>query len=210
MKNPNITSKVGAGPRIILLILLLLVLLSGGLLWFDYLGIMNIRDRLGPVIGFLGLERRPDFEAEQDPLLLEGERLAKREESLEIRLEALDKREEELSRREEELQQELGELQEQQKTLEERISTFEARQNAYNDERANLRQISADLVGMRPEEAVEILSGYDDQLLIDVLRVTQEVAEAAGELSMVSVWLSRMDPQRIAEIQRKMIIKPNS
>ncbi|MFP4382414.1 MAG: periplasmic-type flagellar collar protein FlbB [Spirochaetia bacterium] len=209
MKNPKITPKVGAAPRIILLILLLLVLFSGGLLWFDYLGILNIRDRFGPVLNFLGLERRPALEAGADPLLLEGERLAKLEEALEIRAQNLDEREQALQQQEENFQQKLGELEELEESLNERISTFEARLETYNDERANLQRISADLVGMRPEEAVEILSGYDDQLLIDVLRVTEEVAEEAGELSMVSVWLSRMDPVRVAEIQRKMVIKPN-
>lgn len=209
MKNPKITPRVGAAPRIILLILLLLVLFSGGLLWFDYLGILNIRDRFGPVLEFLGLERRPALEAGAAPLLLEAERLAKLEEALEIRAENLDEREQTLQREEEEFQQKLGELEELEGSLNERISTFEARLEAYNDERANLQQISADLVGMRPEEAVEILSGYDDQLLIDVLRVTEETAQEQGELSMVSVWLSRMDPGRVAEIQRKMVIKPN-
>jgi flagellar protein FlbB len=61
---------------------------------------------------------------------------------------------------------------------------------------------------MRPDDAVAILVGYDDQLLIDTLRVTEELAQAAGEVSLVSVWLSRLPSDRAADIQRKMTLTP--
>ncbi|MFP4211650.1 MAG: flagellar protein FlbB, partial [Alkalispirochaeta sp.] len=74
--------------------------------------------------------------------------------------------------------------------------------------RAVLEQNSRDLTSMRPEDAVEILLGYDDQLLIDTLRVTEELAQEAGEISLVSVWLSRFPADRAADLQRKMTLKP--
>jgi flagellar protein FlbB len=61
---------------------------------------------------------------------------------------------------------------------------------------------------MRPDDAVEILAGYDDQLLIDTLRVTEELAQQAGEVSLVSVWLSRLPAERASDIQRKMTLRP--
>jgi flagellar protein FlbB len=38
----------------------------------------------------------------------------------------------------------------------------------------------------------------------------ERFAKASGSASMVSYWLSLMDPSRAAEIQRKMISKPES
>ncbi len=71
-----------------------------------------------------------------------------------------------------------------------------------------LEQNSRDLTSMRPDDAVNILAGYDDQLLIDTLRVTEELAQSAGEISLVSVWLARLPADRAAEIQRKMTLRP--
>ena len=42
-----------------------------------------------------------------------------------------------------------------------------------------------------------------------VVTVGLASAQEAGEVSLVSVWLSRMPPERAAEIQRKMTIKPD-
>ena len=54
----------------------------------------------------------------------------------------------------------------------------------------------------------QILEGYDDQLLIDLLRITDELAADEGRLSLVPFWLAQLPPERAADIQRKMVIKP--
>jgi flagellar protein FlbB len=50
----------------------------------------------------------------------------------------------------------------------------------------------------------------DDQDVIDVLRKTDELAQAGGSQSIVPYWLSLMDSQRAAEISRKMVSRPSS
>ena len=60
------------------------------------------------------------------------------------------------------------------------------------------------------EAAVNILVAMDDQVVIDVLRKVEEMAKANGSSSMGSYWLSLMPSDRAAEIQRKMISKPES
>ena len=50
----------------------------------------------------------------------------------------------------------------------------------------------------------------DDQTVIDVLRKVEEIAKRSGSSSMGSYWLSLMPPDRAAEIQRKMLSKPDS
>jgi flagellar protein FlbB len=61
---------------------------------------------------------------------------------------------------------------------------------------------------MPPERAVGILAAMDDQDVIDVLTKTDELAEAGGSASIVPYWLSLMDPQRAAELSRKMVARP--
>jgi flagellar protein FlbB len=63
---------------------------------------------------------------------------------------------------------------------------------------------------MQPVNAVEILQKMDDQLVIDVLRKVEERAQANNTSSLVAYWLSLMDPERAATIQRKMAVKPIS
>jgi flagellar protein FlbB len=63
---------------------------------------------------------------------------------------------------------------------------------------------------MPPERAVGIMATMDDQLVIDVLRKTEELAQAEGTSSIVSYWLSLMEPARAGELQRKMAGKPQT
>jgi flagellar protein FlbB len=66
---------------------------------------------------------------------------------------------------------------------------------------------------MDPERAVGIMAAMDDQLVIDVFRKTEEIAQAEGTTSIVSYWLSLMagtaeGAARAAELQRKMAARP--
>ena len=62
---------------------------------------------------------------------------------------------------------------------------------------------------MPPDKARDILLEMGDQDVIDILRVTERLAEEAGESSLVAYWLSLMPADRSAAIQRKMTIKPD-
>jgi flagellar protein FlbB len=201
-------SRVGAGPRIVGLIFLILFLAAGGALWFDYLGIIDATSVFAPALRLVGIEARQTEPQLESPLLLESERIAKREAALNLlqdelrRLESdLESREAEVLRREEELAEWERELVQRENSLSDTLRGVENR-------RAVLERISQDLTSMPPDDAVAILSEYDDQLLIDTLRVTEQLAQQAGELSLVSVWLSRLPADRAAEVQRKMTLKP--
>ena len=63
---------------------------------------------------------------------------------------------------------------------------------------------------MQPAAAVNILVAMDDQTVIDVFRKVEEIARRNGTSSMGSYWLSLMPSERAAEIQRKMLSKPES
>ncbi|MDA3948776.1 MAG: flagellar protein FlbB [Spirochaeta sp.] len=201
-------SKIGALPQIILLIFLLLGLIAGGLIWFDYLGLVDVKDRFAPVLGAVGVDERSQTPDPDDVMLMDRLRLEKLQEAIAIREAELEQARDGLSDERLTIEQEQQELQQRLEEVEEREVSLNERLQRYENRRAVLEQNSRDLTSMRPDDAVEILAGYDDQLLIDTLRVTEELARQAGEVSLVSVWLSRLPAERASDIQRKMTLKP--
>jgi flagellar protein FlbB len=201
-------SSVGAGFRIVILLLLVAVLLLGGLVWFDYLGIVDAKGLLAPVFTLIRGERVV-VDAD-DPLLLEKERMAKQLEALAIRSEELTAWEQELEASRAEINQMIEQLEERETTIEDREKVFNERLQAVENRRVNLQQNSDYLVGMPPENAVKILLQMEDQDVIDIFRMTEEQAQATGELSLVSYWLSLMPADRAAVLQRKMSRKTGS
>ncbi|MBN1836236.1 MAG: flagellar protein FlbB [Spirochaetales bacterium] len=198
-------SPVGAGFRILILILLVIVIGLGGLVWFDYLGVLDARETLAPLFR---LVRRQEAQVDaEDPLLLEKERLAKQIEALALRSEELAAREQEIESREAELGQKIEQLQSREQALDDREKVFIERVEAFDNRRDNLRQNADYLVGMPPENAVKILLEMEDQQVIDLFRMAEEQAQAAGEMSMVAYWLSLMPADRAAALQRKMARK---
>lgn len=197
-----------SGLRIILLILLITVLFLGGLLWFDFLGIIDVRYRFAPVLNLVGLDTPVKLENPDDLFLLDRERMDKQFQALEIRDEVLGKRENEILLKEAEVQQKLETLAEQEKSLEEREKSFNDRLKEYEDRNRNLRQASVYFTGMPPNDAVDRLLGMTDQDIIDIFRITELIASEAGTDSIVSYWFSLMPADRAAELNRKMLKKP--
>jgi flagellar protein FlbB len=201
---------VGAAPRIIVLLLLVAVLVFGGALWFDYLGIIDVKDSVSPLLKAFGIQARSRLENPEAAGLLDQERLGKLKESIDQQAQELAVKDEALKAKEAEINQKLAALDEQEKAFQDREKSFNERIRLYDNKRANLEQNSRYLTGMPPAQAVGILVKMDDQDVIDHLRVTEELAKKAGEDSIVSFWLSQMPPERAAVIQRKMSLKPES
>ena len=199
--------------RVVLLILLILILAGGGLLWFDYLNVIDAKAVLAPVYRLLGLEPRtqqPDGGGDGggEFLSLDAERLAVRLEAMELYEMELAKKEQEMASRHDEIEQMAQDLEERQKALEERENTFNSLVEDTDNRSRNVEQNARYLNGMPPASAVEIINRMTDQDAIDVLRKTEEIAQAEGTASIVSFWLSLMPPERAAELQRKMAGRP--
>lgn len=192
----------------LLLLLLILILLIGGSLWFDYLGLLNVKEFFSPATRLVGISAPEKLESEDDLMLLERERLAKREEALILNQESLASRMEEIEKMEAEVQQKMEMLEEKEKALEEREKSFNERVKQYENKRANLRQSAEYFNGMPPQAAVERLLEMDDQDIIDILRTAEQMAQEAGESSVVAYWLSLMPSDRAAQLSRKMLKKP--
>lgn len=205
-----IVRRVSAAPRILALLMLIAILVLGGLLWFDYLGITDTRQLLKPVLSLVGIESPQKVANLEDSALLERQRFEKRSSELELWEQELERREQKIESREAELDQMLEDLKEREEALKNREKSFNERANMYENRKANLEQNAEYLIGMPPEDAVNILKEMDDQDVIDTMRTAQRLAEEAGEVSIVSYWLSLMPSERAATIQRKMTDKPGS
>lgn len=196
-----------------ILIIVILILIVGGLLWFDYLGVVHVKSVFSPLYKLLKKEPQTSQTVTQSDLVipnLDEERLLKQREALLILQEELDKREADIALTEQQNLQVSAELAEREKNQEEREKTFNQTVKKYDDKNINIEQIANNLNGMRPENAVAILEAMDDQTVIDVLRKVEEIAADNGSSSMGSYWLSLMNSERAAQIQRKMINKPES
>ena len=195
------------------LIIIILILLIGGGLWLDYLDVISVKKTFAPLYKVMGKTPQTSLTATQSrPLVanLDEDRLAKIQESLLLQAETLDKREADITVKETQLEQTAQELSEREKNQEEREKTFNLAVKKYDDKNVNVEQIATNLNGMAPKNAVDILVAMDDQTVIDVLRKVEELAKQNGTSSMGSYWLSLMPSARAAEIQRKMINKPES
>ncbi len=204
--------KKSLGKSFVLLIIIL-ILIVGGLLWFDYLGVVHVKNIFAPLYTLMHKTPQTSTTATQSkPLVanLDEDRLLKQREALDIYKEELEKREADIEAVEKQNEQVSAELAEREKNQEEREKTFNSTVKKYDDKNINVEQIAKNLNGMRPEAAVDILKAMDDQTVIDVLRKVEELAAASGSASMGSYWLSLMPPERAAEIQRKMISKPEA
>jgi flagellar protein FlbB len=196
--------------RIVLLLAMILALAIGGVVWFDYIGLIDAKTALAPAYKLLGVRTRvAEIVSADSPALLEEERYAKRLESIAARAEELDTREGGLVKRDAEISQKAQELDDRGKALDDKEKSFNDKVKQYDNRKANIDQNAQYLVGMPPAKAVDILKAMDDQTVIDIFHAVEERAKAAGEASLVSVWLSGMPPDRSATLQRKMAAKPS-
>ena len=197
--------------RIIVLIFLIIILAGGGILWFDYLNVIDAKTVLAPVFQLIGRQGRSQPAArDNEVLFLDAERFAIRVEALELRNMELERQEQDIQNRRGEIEQMAQELEERQKALDERENSIIALAQETENKDRNVEQQARYLTGMPPDRAVGIISIMDDQLAVDVLRKTEEIALAEGTSSIVSYWLSLMPPERAREIQRKMVGRPSS
>jgi flagellar protein FlbB len=200
--------------RAIVLLLLIAIVALGGVIWFDYLNVIDAKSVLAPVykhIPFLPGEGRTQPRVEPDEILdLNAERLAIRLEAIELEKMEMDTRQKSLDNRYGEIEQMAQELEEQRKALEDVEKSLRRQKEDAEDKDKNIEQLARYLTGMPPRNAVGIIAGYDDQIAIDVIRKTEEIARAEGTTSIVAFWFSLMDPVRAAELQRKMAGRPTS
>jgi len=195
--------------RVVILLVLIVLLGTGGILWFDYLGIIDSRHYFAPLYKLLGMNPPAGITTlPSENGDLDADRIAKRLEALDLRSQELDRREVTIVEKEGEILQKAQELEDRLSSVEEKEKTFAETQRQADERKRNVEQIADYINGMPPQNAVANLLAMDDQDIIDVLRAVEAKALKAGNASSVSYWFSLMPADRAAEIQRKMANKP--
>jgi flagellar protein FlbB len=200
--------------RAIVILFLIAILSAAGIVWFDYLNVIDAKSVLAPVyeyIPFAPGAGRIQPKTQPDEILdLNAERLAIRLEAIELLSMEMNTKQQSLENRYGEIEQMAQELEERQKALDEQENSLRAKAQDAENKSRNVEQNARYLTGMPPQNAVGIIAALDDQDAIDVLRKTEEIAQTEGTVSIVSFWFSLMDPVRAAELQRKMAGRPPS
>ena len=150
-------SEVRPGVRIFILFLLLIVLTLGGIIWFDYLGLVDAKSMISPVYRLLGFEKRSSVASADDPNLLDRERLAKEQDALALRQQDLDTRSAALAQKEKELNQLGQDLNDRDAALTAREKAFNDQVKAFDNRRVNIAQNATYLTSMPPAKAVAIM-----------------------------------------------------
>ncbi len=204
--------------RSIVLIILIAILSVGGLIWFDFLNVIDAKGILAPIyarVPFIpkilkipGMSRTQPKTKTDEILDLNNERLAVRLEALDYLRQEMETQKRDLENQNGEIEQKAQELEERQKALDEQENSLRVKAQDAENKDKNVEQNARYLTGMPPQNAVGIIAKLDDQDAIDVLRKTEEIAKAEGTVSIVSFWFSLMEPGRAAELQRKMASRP--
>ena len=196
----------------VVLLLLLVILVFIGLMWFDYLGVIQAKSFFAPVYKILHLKPQKSVSVSQVSEVgmanLEDDRFSKLVEALNLKEQELNKRQEDIEKMEAVNLQVSQELEDLRISQEEREKTFNNAMKKYDDIEVNVRQFAEYLNSMPPAAAVATLNEMDDQAVIDTLRKVEENSSEEGTPSQVSYWLSLMPKDRVAVLQRKMVIKP--
>lgn len=197
--------------KTIILLFLIIILILAGLVWFDYLSVIQVKSVLAPIYRLFGLQTQTSTSATGTAPLeadLDNDRFQKRLESLTLKEEELNQREIQLSQAEALNQQTAQELENRRVAQEEREVAFNSTVTQYDGRQLNIVTNVQNLNNMPPQNAVDILVAMDDQDIIDILRMADQIAEESGSVSLASTWLMMMPADRAAQVQRKMLSKP--
>jgi flagellar protein FlbB len=201
----SVASAISNLLKMLFLILLIIVLILGGIFWFDRLDLLDYKRVMGPLSQYLpSFLQRGEVLPDDDEFLLERATIDKQEQRLMDIEQDLVKREQELEVQKLLLSEEEAKLSEEAKRLEEQEKVLSEAQRQYDNYRDNVRKQAEYFVSMPPREAVERLQKLEDLLIVDILREMDANAEETGAQSIVPYYLSLMDAERAASVQRKM------
>jgi flagellar protein FlbB len=195
--------------KIIGLLILIILLAGAGVFWFDYLNVIDAKTILAPIYRIFGMEGRTQQELPVGGMLnLNDERYAVAFEALELQKMEMERWETDITNRQGQIEQMAQELEERQKALEDQEKSLIAGLTEAENRDRNVEQIARYLINQPPQAAAGILVAMDDQDIINVLRKTDEIAQAEESASIVPFWLTLLPSERAAELMRKMGARP--
>ncbi len=189
--------------RFVLFLLLLIVVFSGGIFYaLDATGIVRASD----ILPFLAPKNPLRIEDKDYPTEVEKVEFQKWEQRLIEREELLARREAELKSKESGSEETKRELEEMRKALRAEKEKFAVAQKEWEDRQKKVKDLAEKVRNMPPQKAQEMMQSWRDFDIIDVMRQMDKDAETEGTASIVPYLLTLFQPERRAEITRKMML----
>lgn len=191
--------------RAAIFLILAIFFFSGIIMFFlDRVGIIQVADYLP----FLEETNPPVIEDANYPTEVEKMKIKKWEEKLIEKEEKLSLFEEKLKKIEADLKQKELELSEKEKSITQERKKLAMLTKDWNDRRKKIEDMAKKVSNMPPEKAKEMMLNWTDFDIIEVLRQMDKSAEAEGRASITPYLLTLFNPDRRAEITRKMLLPP--
>ena len=187
--------------KIIYLVIMIFFIIISGAIWLDYIGLLDFADKMN---FFRGKPELVIDAAGDEPSLIDREKLEKEQQALNSREEELNKREALLKEKENELTTGQEKLAEQKKGLEIEQKKLTDHKNEHAGYEKNIKVLADKIANMPPEESVKIMTGWDDPVIIDVLRQMDVDADAAGSSSITSYLITLMPKEKASRIMYLM------
>ncbi|MBP8081988.1 MAG: hypothetical protein KAZ87_02175 [Spirochaetes bacterium] len=193
--------QVSEKSKIIFLFLIIVFLLGVGVLWLDYMGLINLTKTASM---FSKEEASVLYADDDEPSLMKLEELEKNKEQLKERTEDLDRREALLLEQEKSSNADKEKIQEMRAGIELERKKLENEKNKYSGYKKNIVDLAQKIESMPPKEAVAIMINWDDPLIIDVLRQIDQNALDAGAMSVTSYLISLMPKEKASRVMYLM------
>jgi len=187
--------------KILYLVILIFFITVSGAIWLDYIGLLDIGSKMSFLKG------KPELvtdAAGDEPSLIDWEKLTKEQQLLASREEELNQREARLKEKENELSIEQEKLVEQKKGLEIEQKKLTDQKKEHSGYEKNIKVLADKIASMPPEESVKIMTGWDDPIIIDVLRQMDVDADTAGGTSITSYLITLMPKEKASRIMYLM------
>lgn len=191
--------------QILILVLLIVIAGMGALIAFDYLGLIHLnflkRNYVDP-----RFTQRVDLTGVD---LLDSERLYKIWGSMDEWESELKAEAENLALKDKELEEKMALLTTETDAFKKEQENWTSRQRDSESRERKFYDITVNLLGMPPETAVKSLEKMADFDVIEILKSADKIAEERNQGSMSSYWLSLMEPEKVAAINRKRLQTPS-
>jgi flagellar protein FlbB len=193
----NISNK----SKIIYMIALIIFVAVFGLFWLDHIGLISLQPYVTKyrTLPPLGVDANDD-----EPTLIEREEFRKEQQRLLERIQDLDKREMTITEEEKRLVVELEKIEEMKRGIDLEKKKLESEKAQYSGYKENVLQLASKLYNMAPEESVGIMAGFEDALLIDVLRQMDVDAAKRGVSSITPYLMTLMPKDKASRIMYLM------
>ena len=191
--------------QVLILVLLIVIAGMGALIAFDYLGLIHLnflkRNYVDP-----RFTQRVDLTGVD---LLDSERLYKIWGSMDEWESELKAEAENLALKDKELEEKMALLTTETDAFKKEQDNWTSRQRDSESRERKFYDITVNLLGMPPETAVKSLEKMADYDVIEILKSADKIAEERNQGSMSSYWLSLMEPEKVAAINRKRLQTPS-